>query len=110
VILDIDGGLAAGNWTDLIVNGGRNISYRHVRSEKGKAQIVFGNASASSDHDLTVEENSFSGLTNNTTTISYPFSDTTGVIRIIKNDWDANPTVTPFGPTGKGAFVGVLDS
>jgi len=109
-ILDIDGGLAAGNWTDLFVNGGRNISYRHVRSEAGKAQIVIGNLSYSGAHDLTVEENSFSGLTNNTTTISYPFSDTGGIIRLIKNDWDANSTVTPVGPTRRGAFVGVLDS
>jgi hypothetical protein len=109
-ILDVDGGLAAGNWTDLFVNGGRNISYRHVRSESGKAQIVVGNVSSSSGHDLTVEENSFSGLTNNTTTISYPFADTGGIIRLVKNDWDANSTVTPFGPTGRGGFVGVLDS
>jgi len=109
-VLDIDGGLAAGNWTDLFVNGGRNISYRHVRSEEGKAQIVIGNDSASSAHDLTVEENSFSGLTNYTTTISYLFSDTGGIIRLIKNDWDANSTITPFGPRGSGTFVGVVDS
>ena len=109
-VLDIDGGLADGNWTDLFVNGGRNISYRHVRSEGGKAQIVIGNAAFSSAHDLTVEENSFSGLTNNTTSISYSFADAGGIIRLIKNDWDANSTVAPFGPTGRGVFVGVLDS
>ncbi|HEY6763814.1 MAG TPA: hypothetical protein VI386_03510 [Candidatus Sulfotelmatobacter sp.] len=109
-ILDIDGGLAAANWTDLLLNGGRNISYRHVRSEEGKAQIVIGNPSYSGAHDLTVEENSFSGLTNHTTSISYSYSDTGGIIRLIKNDWDSNPTVTPFGPTGKGMFVGTFDS
>jgi hypothetical protein len=109
-ILDIDGGLAAGNWTDLLTNGGRNISYRHVRSEDGKAQIVIGNPSFSGAHDMTVEENSFSGLTNGTTTISYPYSNTGGIIRLIKNDWDNNSTITPFGPTGAGSFVGVLDS
>jgi hypothetical protein len=109
-ILDIDGGLAGGNYTDLFVNGGRNISYRHVRSENGIAQIVLGTVTSSGAHDLTVEENSFAGLTNNTTTISYPFSDTGGVIRLIKNDWDANSTVRPFGPTGSGAFVGTFDS
>jgi hypothetical protein len=109
-ILDIDGGLMDGNYTDLFVNGGRNISYRHFRSENGIAQIVLGTSASSGAHDLTVEENSFSGLTNSTTTISYPFSVTGGIIRLIKNDWDANSTVTPFGPTGSGAFVGVLDS
>jgi len=109
-ILDIDGGLMAGNYTDLFVNAGRNISYRHFRSEDGTAQIVIGTSASSGAHDLTVEENSFSGLTNNTTTISYAFSGTGGIIRLIKNDWDHNSTITPFGPTGKGAFVGVLDS
>ena len=109
-ILDIDGGLAAGNYTDLFVNGGRNISYRHVRSEAGVAQIVLGTSVSSGAHDLTVEENSFAGLTKNTTTISYPFYDTGGILRLIKNDWDPNSTVTPFGPTGSGAFVGTFDS
>ena len=109
-ILDIDGGLMAGNYTDLFVNGGRNISYRHFRSEDGIAQIVIGTAASSGAHDLTVEENSFSGLTNNTTTISYSFPGTGGTLRLVKNDWDNNSTVTPFGPTEKGAFVGVLDS
>ena len=109
-ILDIDGGLAAGNWTDLLTNGGRNISYRRVRSEDGKAQSVIGNPSFSGAHDVTVEENSFSGLTNGTTTISYPYSNTGGIIRLIKNDWDNNSTITPFGQTGAGSFVGVLDS
>ncbi len=109
-ILDIDGGLAGGNYTDLFLNAGRNISYRHNRSENAIAQIVIGNPSYSSAHDLTVEENSFSGLTNNTTTISYPYSDTGGILRIIKNDWDQNSTVTPFGPTGSGIFVGWYDS
>jgi hypothetical protein len=109
-ILDMDGGLAAGNYTDLSVNAGRNISYRHFRSENGIAQIVIGNPSYSGAHDLTVEENSFAALTNNTITISYPFYDTGGILRIIKNDWDHNPTVTPFGPTGSGAFVGSYDS
>jgi hypothetical protein len=109
-ILDIDGGLAGGNYTDLFVNGGRNVSYRHFRSESGIAQIVIGNTSYSSAHDLTVEENSFAGLTNNTTTISYPFFNTGGILRVIKNDWDSNPTVTPFGPTGGGGFVGAFDS
>jgi hypothetical protein len=109
-ILDMDGGLAAGNYTDLWLNAGRNVSYRHFRSENGIAQIVIGNPSYSSAHDLTVEENSFAALTNNTTTISYPFYDTGGMIRIIKNDWDSNSTVTPFGPTGSGAFVGYFDS
>jgi len=66
--------------------------------------------SSSGAHDLTVEENSFAGAPNGTTTISYPFSVTGGIIRIIKNDWDANSTVKPFGPTGSGTFVGALDS
>jgi len=109
-ILDIDGGLASGNYTDLFLNAGRNISYRHNRSENAIAQIVIGNPSYSGAHDLTVEENVFSGLTNNTTTISYPYSDTGGILRIIKNDWDQNSTVTPFGPTGSGIFVGWYDS
>jgi hypothetical protein len=109
-ILDIDGGLASGNYTDLFLNAGRNISYRHNRSENAIAQIVIGNPSYSGAHDLTVEENAFSGLTNHTTTISYPFSDTGGILRIIKNDWDQNSTVTPFGPTGSGVFVGWYDS
>ena len=109
-ILDIDGGLAAGNYTDLFVNGGRNISYRHVRSENAIAQIVIGTSASSGAHDLTVEENSFSGLTSNTTTISFPFYNTGGILRLIKNDWDANSTVTPFGPTGSGVFVGTFDS
>jgi len=109
-ILDIDGGLMGSNYTDLSVNAGRDISYRHVRSENAIAQIVIGNPSYSGAHDLTVEENSFSGLTNNTTTISYPFFNTGGILRVIKNDWDSNPTVTPFGPTGPGGFVGSLDS
>jgi hypothetical protein len=109
-ILDINGGLMDNNYTDLFVNGGRNISYRHFRSENAIAQIVLGTSVSSGAHDLTVEENSFSGLSNNTTTISYAYSGTGGIIRVIKNDWDHNPTITPFGPTGKGTFVGVLDS
>lgn len=109
-VLDIDGGLANGNYTDLFVNTGRNISYRHFRSENGIAQIVIGNPSFSGAHDLTVEENSFGGLTNGTTTISYPYNDTGGILRVIKNDWDSNSTVTPFGPTGSGIFYGWFDS
>ena len=109
-ILDIDGGLASGNYTDLFLNGGRNVSYRHVRSEAGTAQIVLGSSVGEHAHDLTVEEDSFAGLTNGTTTISYAFSSATPLIRLIKNDWDANPTVTPFGPTGSGAFNGIFDS
>jgi hypothetical protein len=109
-ILDIDGGLASGNYTDLQVNNSRNVSYRHIRSENAIAQIVIGTSASSGAHDLTVEENSFSGLTNSTTTISYPFFNTGGIIRLIKNDWDANSSVTPFGPTGSGNFVGTFDS
>lgn len=109
-ILDIDGGLADHNYTDLFVNSGRNISYRHIRSELSPAPIVIGTVSSSGAHDLTVEENSFAGAPNGTTTISYPFSVTGGIIRLIKNDWDANSTVKPFGPTGSGTFVGALDS
>jgi hypothetical protein len=109
-ILDIDGGLADHNYTDLFVNGGRNISYRHIRSEVSPAPIVIGTVSSSGAHDLTVEENSFAGAPNGATTISYAFSVTGGVIRLIKNDWDSNTTVIPFGPKGKGNFVGVLDS
>jgi len=92
------------------LNGGRNISYRHIRSEQSPAPIVIGTVSSSGAHDLTVEEKSFAGAPNGTTTISYPFSVTGGVIRLIKNDWDSNTTVIPFGPTGSGSFVGVLDS
>ena len=109
-ILTIDGGLASGNFTDLQANNGRNIGYRHMRSENAIAQIVLGTSASSGAHDLTVEENSFSGLSNNTTTISYPFSDTGGIIRLIKNDWDANSSVTPFGPAGSGIFVGTFNS
>jgi hypothetical protein len=109
-VLDIDGGLADHNYTDLFVNGGRNISYRHIRSELSPAPVVIGIVSSSGAHDLTIEENSFAGAPNGTTSISYPFSVTGGIIRLIKNDWDANSTVIPFGPTGRGAFVGVLDS
>lgn len=109
-IIDIDGGLTEFNYTDLQLNGGRNVSYRHFRSEYATAQIVIGTASVSNAHDLTIEENSFGGLTNGTTTIRYPFNTTGGIIRLIKNDWDANSTVTPFGPAGRGAFVGALDS
>jgi hypothetical protein len=109
-VLDIDGGLMGGNYTDLFLNSGRNTSWRHIRSENAIAQFVIGTSSGSGAHDLTIEENSFSGLTNGTTTISYPYSTTGGIIRLIKNDWDSNSTVIPFGPTGRGAFVGVLDS
>ena len=109
-VLDIDGGLADHNFTDLFVNAGRNISYRHIRSEVSPAPIVIGTVLSSGVHDLTVEENSFAGAPNGATTISYPFSVTGGMIRLIKNDWDSNSTVVPFGPTGSGAFVGVLDS
>jgi hypothetical protein len=109
-VLDIDGGLADHNFTDLFINGGRNISYRHIRSELSPAPIVIGTVLSSGAHDLTVEENSFAGAPNGATTISYPFSVTGGIIRLIKNDWDSNSTVVPFGPTGSGVFVGVLDS
>jgi hypothetical protein len=99
-----------GNYTDLFVNGGRNISYRHTRSEGATAAIVLGTSSTSGAHDLTIEENSFAGAPNGSTTISFPYNTTGAIIRLIKNDWDANSTVTPFGPTGSGAFTGVLDS
>ena len=42
--------------------------------------------------------------------LAIPTTLTGGIIRLIKNDWDPNSTVVPFGPTGNGAFVGVLDS
>jgi hypothetical protein len=109
-VLDIDGGLMGGNYTDLFLNAGRNTSWRHIRSENAIAQFVIGTSSGSGAHDLTIEENSFSGLTNGTTTISYSYHTTGGIIRLVKNDWDFNSTVIPFGPTGNGAFVGVLDS
>jgi hypothetical protein len=108
--IDIDGGLMGNNYTDLQVNGGRLLRYANFRSEDGIAQIVIGNASFSSMVDLTLESLSFSGLTNNTTTISYPYSNTGGLLRLIKNNWDNNSTITPFGPTRSGVFVGVLDS
>jgi hypothetical protein len=108
--IDIDGGLAAGNYTDLLANGGSLVRYANFRSEFAIAQIVIGNASFSSLKNITIESNSFSGLTNSTTTISYPFSVTGGILRLIKNAWDNNSTITPFGPTGRGVFVGLLDS
>lgn len=109
-ILDIDGGLMDHNYTDLFLNGGRNIVYKHTRSENAIAQIVIGTGSSSPLHDVTLERNSFAGLSNNTTTISYPFSGTGGIIRLIRNDWDFNATVTPFGPTGGGVFSGTVTS
>jgi hypothetical protein len=108
--IDIDGGLAGRNYTDLLVNAGALIRYANFRSENAIAQIVVGNSSFSSLRDLTIESNSFSGLTNGTTTITYPYNTTGGILRLIKNAWDVNSTVTPFGPSGSGAFVGVLDS
>lgn len=108
--IDLDGGLMGNNYTDLQVNGGRLLRYANFRSEDAIAQIVIGNASFSSMVDLTLENLSFSGLTNTTTTISYPYSNTGGLLRLIKNDWDHNSTITPFGPTERGSFVGVLDS
>jgi hypothetical protein len=107
-VLDLNGGLMGNNYTDLYVNGGRGVSYRHFRSENGTAQIVIGNASSSSAHDLTIEENSFAALTASTTTISFPYTNTGGIIRLIKNDWDTSSTVTAWGPTGSGAFVGTF--
>jgi hypothetical protein len=108
--IDIDGGLMGNNYTDLQVNGGRLQRYANFRSEDGIAQIVIGNPSFSSMVDLTLESLSFSGLTNDTTTISYAYSNTGGLLRLIKNAWDNNSTITPFGPKGSGSFVGVLDS
>src|ERR1039458_1702408 len=81
-VLDIDGGLMGGNYTDLFLNSGRNTSWRHIRSENAIAQFVIGTSSGSGAHDLTIEENSFSGLTNGTTTISYPYNTTGGIIRL----------------------------
>lgn len=107
---DIDGGLMEGNYTDLLANGGHLVRYANFRSELATAQIVIGNVSYSSLYDITIESNAFAGLTNSTTTISYPYSDTGGTIRLIKNAWDSNSTVIPFGPTGTGAFVAALDS
>lgn len=108
--IDIDGGLMGNNYTDLQVNGGRLLRYANFRSEDSIRQIVIGNSSYSGMVDLTLESLSFSGLTNNTTTISYPYSNTGGLVRLIKNAWDNNSTIKPFGPTGSGSFVGVLDS
>ncbi len=108
--IDIDGGLMGDNYTDLQVNAGRLLRYGNFRSENGVAQIVIGNVSFSGMVDLTLESLSFSGLTDSTTTISYRYSNTGGLVRLIKNEWDNNSTITPFGSTGRGTFVGVLDS
>lgn len=108
--LHITNGLMDHNYTDLFLNGGRGIVYEDTRSENGTAQIVLGTAASSGVHDVELRHNSFSGLSNNTTTISFPFHGTGGVIRLIGNDWDSNATVTPFGPSGGGLWVGTVDS
>lgn len=109
-ILDIDGGLMDLSYTNLFLNGTQQISYRHIRSENPTAPIVIGTAGSSPNHDLTIEENQFAGQPNSTTTISYPFATTGGIVRLIKNQWDGNATVTPMGPSGGGGFVGTIDS
>lgn len=109
---DFNGGLMDHNYTDLLAASGRIITYKNFRSEGGIAQIVDGTPAAGQGiQDLIIANNSFAGLVSNTTTISYPNPATaSGPIRIVNNLWDSNSTVTPFGPTGSGAFPGVLDS
>jgi len=113
-IVDIDGGLTGSNYTDLSCNGGRNVSYRHVRSEcnlgGGCAQIVIGNVSEDSCHDLTIEENAFSGLIAPSTTINLPFWGSGTLLRIIKNDWDNTAGITAIGFNGTGYDAGSIDS
>lgn len=108
--LHITNGLMDHDYTDLFMNSGHGIVYEDTRSENGTAQIVIGTAGSSSLHDVELRHNSFAGLTNGTTTISFPFSTTGGAIRLIGNDWDTNATVTPFGPSGGGGWVGTVDS
>lgn len=94
-ILKIDGGLAAGNYTDLYCGGGRGITYRDVRSENGTAQIAI----AGNCIDLTTENLSFSGLTAGTSTYSYLSSAGGTSLSVAHNSWD-NVAVTPIaGPT-----------
>lgn len=109
-ILDIDGGLMDLDYTDFFLNGTQEVSYRHTRSENATAPIVVGTAGSSPNSDWTIEENQFAGQPNSTTTISYPFATTGGIVRLIKNRWDVNATVTPMGPSGGGGFVGTVDS
>lgn len=105
------GGLMAANYTDLYIEGGTDITYSQTRSENGTAQIVIDNTLGTGAPTLTVTENEFSGLTNSTTTISYNASGNTGgTIRLHRNSWDNNSTVTPFGPSNGGSFTGVLES
>ena len=112
-VLTIDGGLMEGNYTDLYLNAGRNTHYEHFRSEFAASPIVIGNPSSSPAHDLTLEENSFSGLSAAVgPSICYSYPDTGGILRFIKNDWDNLNSVAPFGPcTGSGGgFFGSVDS
>lgn len=103
---NIDGGLMGSNYTDLLLNAGRIVRYANFRSESAVAQIVIGNASASGLIDARFESLSFSGLTNSTTTISYPFGTTGGKLTFLHLQWDSNGTVIPFGHSGAGAFSG----
>ena len=103
-ILKIDGGLAAGNYTDLYCNNSRGVTYSNVRSEDGTAQIVI----AGNCNDLTTDHLSFSGLTAGTCTYTYlnPAGGTR--LRVFHNDWD-NVAVRPIcGPTSGNSAV--LDS
>jgi hypothetical protein len=106
-ILKIDGGLASGNYTDLYYNGGRGVTYSHIRSESGIAQIVLG----AHPGELTTDHLSFSGLTAGTCTYTYS-SPSLGVpLRVFSNDWD-NVAVTPIcGPTfGNSATLDSRDN
>jgi hypothetical protein len=70
--MEFNGGLMSGNYTDLLVDSGYLITYENFRSEGATAQIVDGSSLRQGGQNLTIQNNSFSGLTNGTTTISYP--------------------------------------
>lgn len=103
-VLNISGGLQSANYTDLYANSGRGVVYKNTRTENGTAQIQIG----SNLNDLTVDTNSFSGLTASTTTIAYLSSSGGTFLRLIRNTWDNTAVTSVQGPTGGNSAT--LDS
>lgn len=107
--IEFEHGDTANNYTDLYAAGGQGLVYRQFRAEQPgvptNATIVIGPSLV----DLTLDHDSFSGLTPGNTTITYTAGTNPAKLTLTNNIWD-NVAVTPIGGLTLGSNSAWLTS
>jgi len=88
-LIEIEGGLTENDYTDLMIESGHLIEYRHVRSEGAVMPVVL-----SSGDQIIIDHAVFSGLPKGGTAISLPKNNATD-LTVSYSEWDdEDPTQT----------------